>query len=172
MRNRDAQIKAMLDGEKELAKITLQLLPMIKRHFDFYDGKKMLLSTGDKSAGFKKIVNDFYDAVKQKIGDPSLRIWIDAGIYSVAVCFEINRPMYDGRSGRQYFKQYIYFGKSDSQNFIYDLAAGDYMASAKAMIGTTVAKIKAARKEIAALKIALDAAQSSVPYAFRDLIND
>lgn len=171
------KFKDQLKGERAIAAIGLEVIPLIEKHFQGFDGERCKISTGAKSAKFNKICKAFQDEVEALTG---ARVWVDAD-YSASVRLKISQPDNNTKHTVNYFEDSIYFGEIDNSSFartptgeftykFNPYAINGIVEKYKVIQAVTLKQLIQAKNDVNQAKEALESALKAVPYTFKDLI--
>jgi hypothetical protein len=167
-------IRDKLQGQQAVSALALSIYPLIESHFKQFDGKRIILKSGNTSAKFKSQADKFISALSLSDNE---HVHIDATEFSVTIRSRVRlKSSYSNSTDT--FDAGFYIG--DVTRDIYDDKASGlfkYEGVSAATIDVyntviklTIKSIESKRAKYHALKTKAEAIRNSVPYSMRDLI--
>lgn len=160
MNTRDVNIA----GNHKLQKAILAILPLVPEHFAPFDGKRITLASGGKSAAFRNLCNAFRE---ECAAVTDANIWIDSE-FSPRINVKVNTP--SGEHSVAYFETAIYLGNQDDQQMRYSFNPERYESAALNVLSVDRAKIDAIGETYHEQMKLAQSTIEQLPYAFRELI--
>ena len=164
-----------LKGEKSFAEKALLILPLIKKHFEDFDGVKAINKTGD-SAKFNKVSKAFSDDVDELFNDNAFRCYVSNSVYSVYIKADVRVSNPSGSS--TYYGKDIYIGDIDGGAydreatgiFKYTFNEEPIKENLVEILSVTKEDLEAKKATIANLKKDIEALENSVPYSLKEAL--
>jgi hypothetical protein len=165
-----------LKGEKSFAEKALLILPLIKKHFEDFDGVKAINKTGE-SAKFKKVSKEFSDDVNELFNDNAFRCYVSNSTYSVYIKADVRVSNPSGSC--TYYGKDIYIGDIDGGAygreatgiFKYKFNEEPIKENLLSILATTLESLEAKKAKIAKLKDEIDEIENSVTYSLKSALS-
>ena len=154
------------EGQVELHKTVLDLIPAIVANFATYTGRAA--TDSGRSAYFDKVVQAFYRDCKEV---SKARVIVDDSYHtSIYLKIDINLPSHNA-SHVNYFRADFHLGTTEDRDFKYGFDYDDVALRCQAVVDTTLADIEFARNRLIGFKQQITAVKESVPSAFTTLMD-
>ena len=153
------------------------ILPLIKKHFEDFDGVKAINKTGE-SVKFNKVSKNFSDDVNELFNDNAFRCYVSNSIYSVYIKADVRVSNPSGSC--TYYGKDIYIGDIDGGGaydreatgiFKYTFNEDPIKENLLSILATTVESLEAKKDKIAKLKDEIDEIENSVTYSLKSALN-
>jgi hypothetical protein len=159
-------IEETYEGQTELHKVALKLLPAIVAHFASYTGRAA--TDSGRSAYFDKVIQAFYRDCKEL---STARVIVnDNYSHSIYIDIDIHLPAHKA-SHVNYFKVSFHLGGYEDRDFKYEFDFGATDTRCRRVIETPIGDILHARDTLVSFKKKISAVKESVPTAFTSLMD-
>lgn len=163
--------KRILKGEKIFAENILKVIPLIKKHFEQFDGEKVLLTSGNLSAKFEKLNTAFKEELNELIDVKGWRCFISNSAYSVRLCADISVSDGEGTCSVSYFGSDNYFANiGNDGHFLYKFDENEALEDAKKVLAVSEDELEEKKSKIDKLKAEIESIENSVPYCLKETL--
>ena len=174
-------INTTIQGEHQLAKLILPVIPLIEKHFKPFDGHRAKIASGADSAPYAKICTAFRDAAQETNEAGYFFQVFVGGPSGMSAYVEFKTHIRDPRSdcGVIYFKHSVYIGQvndggefGNGDLFKYEYKPEGTREYCDAVLATTEGHLSDVKQAVSDKVKELNTLKDSVLYTFKECIKD